>query len=124
MSTGTFYPSLSYISGITNAAQAVVTFTAPHDFTVGEIIGLRSSRPYGMFEVNNLSVRVLATTSTTVTIELNTTSFTPFVYPPVGEVTYPAIAVPASSGVVPGAIPAQTNLIDAFENIPPNGVVP
>lgn len=119
MSSGTFYPSFSYISGITNAAPAVVTFTSPHDFTVGEIIGLRSSRPYGMSEVNNLSVLVLATTSTTVTLELNTTSFTPFVYPPVGLVTYPAMAVPASSGVIPGAIPPQTNLTDSFDDIPP-----
>ena len=121
-STGQFYPRFSNIIGITNSAPAVVTFSAPHDFTIGEIIGLRSSRPYGMYEVNNLSVRVLATTSDTVTLELSTVNFNPFVYPPVGTVELPAMAVPSASGIVPGLYTPETNLVDRFDHLPPSEV--
>lgn len=120
-----FYPSLCYITNITNALNAVVTFLVNHDFTDGEIISLRSSRPYGMYEVNNLRARVLSHTSNTVNLELSTLNFNAFVYPPVGQVIYPAMAVPSSSGVVPNSlnptIPAYitgTNLEDSFDNIP------
>jgi hypothetical protein len=115
-----YTPFLSYISNISNAQNAIVTFTATHPYTVGELLGLRVSQPYGMIEVNNMTSQVIATTSLTVTLALDTLTFTPFVYPPVGTVTYPAIAVPAGSGIVPNAIPAQTNILDVFDNAPLN----
>jgi hypothetical protein len=63
-------------------------------------------------------------TSTTIDIPLNSNTL---VYSgggiatlyPLSVFTYPAMAVPSSSGVIPGAIPPQTNLLDAFDNIPP-----
>lgn len=113
-----FYPSLSYITNISKALQAVVTFDDEHDFTDGEIISLRSSRPYGMYQVNNMQSRVLSHTSDTVTLEIDTRNFTTFVYPPVGEVVYPAIAVPSASGIIPGQYTPTMNLEDAFDNVP------
>ena len=116
----TYVPYLSNILGITNAQQAIVTFTSPHSFSDGEIISLRSSRPYGMYEINNLKARVLSITSNTVTLELDTTSFNTFVYPPVGQVVYPAVAVPSASGIIPGLYPSTVNLQDAYDNEPSN----
>jgi hypothetical protein len=115
-----FYPTLSNIIDITNAQKAVVTFDADHDFTDGEILSLRTSRPYGMYEVNQKSARVLSHTSDTVTLELDTLGLNPFVYPPIGEVIYPSIAVPAGSGIVPGQYTATVNLQDSFDNVPTN----
>lgn len=115
-----YTPFLSYISNISNAYQAVITFTENHPYTVGELLGLRVSKPYGMTEVNNVTSKVLSTTPTTVTLALDTLNFTEFVYPPSGTVAVPAVAIPAGSGVVPNGFPAQTNILDVFDNQPLN----
>lgn len=114
----TYVPFLSNIVGITNAQQAVVTFSAAHSFTDGEIISLRVSKNYGMFEVNNKQARVLSHNSLTVTLELDTLGLNTFVYPPVGLLVYPAVAVPAGSGIVPGQYTPTMNLEDSFDNVP------
>lgn len=120
-----YYPSFAIITGITNAVQAVVTFAAAHDFTNGEIISLRVSKPYGMVEINNLASRVFSFTTYTVTILIDTTNFTPFVYPGVGTIQELAMAVPAGSGIVTVAngslLPTPnpyTNFQDAFDHKP------
>lgn len=125
MSTGSvFYPSLAYIVGITNAQFAVVEFEDPHSFTLGELISLRVTAPYGMPELNNKTSRVVQTTSTTVTLEIDTTFLNHFIYPAEDGLT-PPTAVPAGSSVIPNpvfpfspqGIPT-VNLQDAFDNIP------
>lgn len=113
------YPQLSYITNITQALQGVITFSANHEFTIGEIIGLRISPPFGMIQLNNQEVRVLATSPTTVTIDVNTLGYNPFINAGT-SVRYPCIAVPSSSGIVPNSFPVQTNLQDAFDNLPPS----
>lgn len=112
------YPQLAYITNITQAQQGVITFSANHDFTIGETIGLRISPPFGMIQLNNTDVLVIATTPSTVTIDVDTLGYNPFIYAGT-EVRYPCIAVPSASGIVPNAFPVQTNLQDAFDNLPP-----
>jgi hypothetical protein len=121
VNTGIFYPPAQYISNITNAQQAVVTFTTNHMFTLGEIVSFRVSKPYGMIQMNNISSRVISLSADTITIEVDTLNFNVFIYPPSGLVVYPAMAVPAGSGVVPNSFVAMTNLEDAFDNLPPGG---
>jgi hypothetical protein len=113
-----FTPYLSLITGISNGQQPTVTFLDDHQFTVGEYISFRVSQPYGMTQINNLKALVESTTPTTLTIDLDTTFFQPFVYPPVGTVTYPAMAVPAGSGIIPSSNPATITLADVFDNVP------
>lgn len=120
MSSGRFYPSLAYISAVTQGLQTVVTFTANHDFTEGEIISFRISVPFGMVELNNQQMRVLAKTSNTITVNINSLNFTPFVNAGIYE-AFPAIVVPAGSGIVPGERTPAMNLKDAFDDIPPSG---
>lgn len=119
MSTGIFYPSYALISAITLGAQTVVTFTAPHSFTVGEIISFRVSQQYGTVEMNNRSVNVQAITSNTVTVDIDSRNYTPFIAAPNRPETL-AMVVPSASGVIEGARPAQTNLFDTFDHIPPS----
>jgi len=124
------YPRYAFITSISQANQAVVTFSANTDFTPGENIGFRVSEPYGMTQINNQTGRVLSVTNTSssssVTVDLNTSGYTAFAFPTsavaVVGVT-PAVAVPASSGVVPlngsATIPQSppgTNLLDSFDN--------
>lgn len=113
-----YYPHYGIITDISNELNAVLTFTVDHDFTIGEIISIRCSPPYGMVEINNRQSKIISITNDTVTTEIDSTNFTPFVYPAVGEVQVLAMAVPSSSGIVPDSAIPMTNIQDAFDNVP------
>ena len=117
MSTNVIYPAFSYINDISNAVQAIVTFTADHDFIVGEILGFRVTPPFGMFEINNRHGKVLSITSDTVTVDIDTTFYTAFDYSALNSRgTTPPVCVPAGSGVIPDQTIPQTSIDDAFDN--------
>jgi hypothetical protein len=119
MTSYEFVPRYQFITAITNAQFAQVTFASEHQFVPGSIIGLRISRPYGMVEANNKEVKVLSITDTTVVVDLDTNNFTPFVYPVSGNNT-PPIAVPSASSLIPNFNPATVTLFGAFDNIRTN----
>lgn len=114
----TFVPSVIDIIGINNAQTATITFATDHNFFLGEIISLRSSQPYGMFEINNKQAKIISLTSDTITVDLDTLRFNAFVYPPVGTVQQVAQVVPSASGIIPGQYVATVTLEDAFDNVP------
>jgi hypothetical protein len=113
-----FVPAFSYISGISQAQNAVATFTAAHDFSNGEYISFRVSKPYGMVEINNLRGHILANDTFTVTTDIDSSFYTPFIYPVAGDNT-PPVAVPAGSGIIPASNPSTVTLFDAFDNVIP-----
>ena len=113
-----FTPFLTNITNITNAQQAIVTVSETPPYSEGEIVSFRVSEPYGMTEINNLSARVLDIIGNNIEVELDTLSFTPFVFPPVGTVVKPALMIPAGSGIVPDSSIPMTNLQDVFDNVP------
>lgn len=108
------YPAYSLITDITQDTNGVITFSTAHDFTPGEIISLRVAQAYGMRELDNQEVRVLSTTTYTVTIDVNTSTYMPFIL--ATNQQKPAMAVPAASGIIPGQYVATMNLLDAFDN--------
>ena len=124
------YPRYSWIAGISQAAQAVVYFTAKNDYTPGEILSFRVPSAFGMTQINNKRARVLSVTNSatvsSVTLDLDSSAFTAFDFPTSAVAAAgvsPAVAVPSSSGVVPQSgsatipqVPAGTNLQDAFDN--------
>lgn len=120
------YPRWRYITAITKAAQAVVTFSVAHNFTAGEIISFRVPSQFGMIQMNNLALRVLSVTASTVTLDYDSSGNTTFAFPTsaiAAAGVSPAVAVPSSSGVIPLAgsatVPQQppgTNLLDAFDD--------
>jgi hypothetical protein len=112
-----FVPAYRLISDISQALQAVVTFDEAHTYTPGEILSFRVSPNYGMFQMNNVQGIVISTTNLTVTMDINSLSFDAFVTP-ASPGAYPAMAVPAGSGIIPGSRPATVNLEDAFDNVP------
>ncbi len=119
VSTGTFYPAYSIISAISLGGQTTVTFSSPHDFTVGEIISFRVSRQYGTVELNNQEVLVQSVTTDAITVDIDSTYYTVFDANPDAPATL-AMVVPSASGVIPGSVPIQTSLIDVFDHIPPS----
>jgi hypothetical protein len=129
-----FYPRWRYITSITRATQAVVTFSVNNDYTPGENIRLNIPVQFGSgawTSINGRLARVLSVTNSatasSVTLDLDTSGITSAFAFPTSAVAAagvsPAVAVPSSSGVVPAAgsattpqEPPGTNLQDAFDN--------
>jgi hypothetical protein len=111
------YPSKAYINAITNALQAVVTFTASHDFTVGEKVSFRVRKPFGMFQINNVIGLVLSKTSDTITVDVDSSDWDVFDYSALNTAgSSPPVCIPVSSGIIPLTDPPQINIVDAFDN--------
>lgn len=133
-----FYPKQKFVAYVTQATQAVVYFTQPNDFTVGEMVDFTIPAAYGMTQLSYLTAlsrgpaRVLSVTNSatvsSITIDVDTTGMTAFVYPSsanfaLGVNGSPATCYPAGAGVVPlngsatvPASPPGTNLAAAFDN--------
>lgn len=112
-----FIPRWRYITAITLGVSTVITFSTDHGYVDGEIISFRISKPYGTTELNNVQARVISHTDDTVTIDVQSSFFTPFVYPVAGDNT-PPTAVPSASGIIPNSTPATVVLTDVFDNRP------
>ena len=124
------YPRWAYIANISQATQAVVSFTAKNDYTPGELLSFRVPSEFGMLELDEKQARVLSVTNSatvsSVTLDLNTSGYTAFAFPTSAVAAAgvsPAVAVPSASGVVPdngsATVPQEppgTNLRDAFDS--------
>lgn len=112
-----FYPVPRLVNDITNAFNAVVTFTEDHGYLDGQLLRFHVPKAYGMIEISNKQARVLSHTDETITIDIETTNFTPFVYPASSD-EYPPNTVPIGSGIEPGAYVKETNLRCTFDHRP------
>ncbi len=103
-----FYPPTRVISKIianpANSAQAIVTMTVTHNYTVGQkirfLIPEVTSTAFGMTELNNVEATIVAigeadaqSTTNTITVDVDVTGFTAFAWPLTtdGEFTFPQI---------------------------------
>ncbi len=109
-------PRYGLITAIQLGQQTTITFAAPHSFFIGENVGLRISKQYGTVELNNIDVHILSKTTDTITFDVDSRNFTPFIYP-VSRPVQIAMAVPSTSGIYPGSNPATVILNDAFTNV-------
>ncbi len=116
MTSNVFFPRFRYVTDITNEQYPTVTFSDVHDFVVNELVSFRVSKPYGMFEINEKRAKVLSVGDMTVTIDINTMFFTPFIYPVSGANT-PPVCVPVGSGINYDSAFVFTILNDAFDNV-------
>lgn len=119
-SSSAFQPSLSVIQSISQGATTTVTFTAPCNFVVGEVVSFRVSQPSGMQELNNKQTTVTAVTSNTITVNIDSTNFTPFIFVDENHLQYAALVLPSASGIIPNYPLATVTLQDAFDNVPLN----
>lgn len=111
-------PRIFYINSITLGVKTVIGFTENHDYSLGEYISFRISQPYGTKELNNQKATVQELTANTVTVFIDSSFYTPFIYPVSGKNT-PPITVPAGSGIIPRSNPATVNLEDCFDTRSP-----
>lgn len=118
--TSVFQPKFSLISAISQGLLTTVTFTEDCDFTDGEIVSFRVSKQGGMNELNNRQATVLSHTSDSITIGIDSTNYTPFIFVSENESVFPSMVVPAGSGIIPNLATPTINLQDAFDNVPVN----
>lgn len=114
-----FIVPLSGAAGITQAANAVVSTSVAHDFTVGEKVRLKVPSAYGMTEAHDKVATVTAVGTYTVTLDLDTSGFSAFSLPTsavyAAGVT-PAEIVPVGAGPYPSGNPPYVSTDAAFDN--------
>ena len=117
-----FYPTKRYIVNISNATQAVVTTSVNHGYVVGQSVRLYVPPQFGMTQANGLLVNINAVAASFFSVNLDTTAFTPFVYPGAGAVPFtPASVIPV--GEETDALSNPNLLDDATVNTGYIGVV-
>ncbi|HEY5236101.1 MAG TPA: hypothetical protein VIJ14_07985 [Rhabdochlamydiaceae bacterium] len=96
---------------------------ASNPFTVGEDVYFQDIDGTNVNFLNGFVYQVINATPTTINISFNSNLVTyvggglATLYP-FSDFTFLPMAIPSSSGVIPNAVPPQTNLADAFDNIP------
>jgi hypothetical protein len=112
-------PKNRVITAITQAASAVVTFAAPHNFKVGELVRFHLPRvtalAYGMTELDGVSATVTAisTANNTITVNVNTTAFTAFAFPLTASAQFTFASV---SPIGENVAYARENAVDELQN--------
>ncbi len=101
-----YYPTRRYITKISQAAQAIVTLSVTHGYTVGQvvrfIIPAVTGLAYGMTQLDGVQATIVAVgqadtngSTNTITINVDTTGFGAFALPLTGVVGHtPAQVVP------------------------------
>ncbi len=127
MSSVIYYPGYSQqqvhmnllvqdIASITNAYPMVVTTVNDHGYVSGMVVTFLIPISFGMIELNNLSGQVIEVTNDTLTINLDSISFTPFAYPsPLPSAYTPPSVIPYSSGPYLPPLPLPFGNQDSFE---------
>lgn len=106
-----YQPALRYITKITQAANAVITFSVNHNYQVGDKIRIKVPTAFGMTEMNGKLATVLSITAGTVTVDINSAAFTAF--------AFPASAVAGVGVSFPHAVPVgeiATSLVSPIRN--------
>lgn len=88
----TFQQAMRIISAITRSDPAVVTTTFAHNYITGSIVRLYIPLGFGMPQANQLTGSIAVLSDTTFSINIDTTSFEPFVVP--GSPSYLINSVP------------------------------
>lgn len=84
---GRVEPRFFYITGITQATQAVVTLSEAHDYVVGMKVEFTIPGSFGMTQLNNfnqsqsLPAVITAVSTYTITVNVNTSAYTAFAFP-------------------------------------------
>lgn len=103
-----FYPNLNVILAITNSYPAVLTLFLPVNYAVNEFLSIRCPNLFGMTQIDKLTGKVLSinTVANTVTMDIDTRGFDPFVF---GGIAQLAQTIPAGElGTLDAAVRDNT----------------
>lgn len=106
------------IASITQAFPMVVTTTTDHHYPAGVKVRFNIPGQFGMVQLNGVESQVLAVTSNTLTVNLDSRNYAPFTYPsPLPEAYTPPVVIPDSSGPYLPPLPLSYGNQDSFEGV-------
>lgn len=117
-----FYPYNRYITGITQATQAIVTLSVTHGYTVGQevrfVVPTVTASAFGMTQLDGVQATIVAIgqadvngITNTITVNIDTTGFSPFVFPLTTDPGFtPAQIVPIGENTAE-ALTLNTNIL-------------
>jgi hypothetical protein len=117
-----FYPRRRFITKITGATSAVVTLSVKHGYLVGQKVRFIVPPAFGMTEINGLAGTITAidttvATGNTVTVDIDSSSFTAFAWPLTAAVPFSAAEMVPFGEDTAGALSAGVDILgDATEN--------
>lgn len=122
---GLFYPRRRLISNISSAASAVVTTTVAHGYSVGQevrfVIPAVTAIGFGITQLDGVSAVITAVgSSTTFTINVDTTAMGAFSYPVGTAVPFtPAEVIPFGDDTATALaqVPPLSSLEDSVQNV-------
>jgi hypothetical protein len=76
-----YSPYRRWITGITQAASAVITVSVAHNYLVGDKIVVHVPRGFGMTQIDGIQGTITAVTASTMTVNIDSTGFTAFAFP-------------------------------------------
>lgn len=74
-------PEFLYVTKITQASQAVVTVSQAHNYVVGQLLHFSVPSTFGMTEMNQLTGKIVAVGTYTMTVDIDSSAFTAFAFP-------------------------------------------
>lgn len=120
-----WFPQRRLIADITQANPAVVTLTADipavnPNFVVGQRVRFNIPASYGMTQLDGLDATITALTASTITVNVDTTTFSAFTFPVVADAPNSYAHVWAYGQTA--STPYENLLDDAVENVGFRGV--
>lgn len=128
-SSVTYYPGYSQatvkenlvwkaIESITNSFPMVVTTIQDHHYPAGVRIRFQIPRMFGMVQLNEVEAQVIAVTNNTLTVNVDSSNFTPFAYPsPLPEAYVEPVTIPDASGAYLPPLPLSDPNQNSFEGV-------
>ncbi len=113
------------IASITRANPMVITTENTHNYPAGVNVGFNIPQAFGMQQLNHLRGDIIAVTSDTMTINIDSSHFTPFAYPSPLPSAYtpPTVYANASAPYLP-PLPLPYGNQDSFEGVIYNNGAP
>jgi hypothetical protein len=101
---------------ISNSYPMVVTTIQDHHYTAGMRVRFNIPSMFGMVQLNGVESQVISITNNTLTVNVDTSNFTPFAYPvTLPEAYTPPVVIPNSSGLPLPPIPLPYGNQNDFE---------
>lgn len=97
-------PSSLLITAMTQSSPLVITFTVPstgsNTYILGQLVRLTVPRTWGMYQANGLTGKIIQLGMSTMSLNIDSTNFDPFIYA-TGSNETPASLAPAGSQNLP-----------------------
>lgn len=83
-----FQPAMRIITSISNSYPVTITTTFDHQYQTGMIVRINIPLGFGMQQANQLYSDIMVTGLTTFTMDIDTSSFDPYIIPVVFPFSY------------------------------------